>query len=269
MSLARDGNFVTVTVTGKRSAPGLVHAQHLHGPGMHECPTIAADTNHDGLIATLEAAPDYGPIVVSLTTTGDTSPRVVSRSTGSRSPTRTATTPTCATWQSVPRSGCGRGPPHRLPRRLTRHRHQPQRCLRLQQGPIRPRPLAPPGGHRPRILRTHSALTQSVGVDHHGGREPAEGSGHRRVIDVYRIGKSKEVSGYDATSPCTNIPARSMVGEKLRLSARPPAAPTMRGTGSPRVAVGRRPRAARRSPHRPRALRVRQHPPAPPNPPRG
>ncbi len=74
VSLVRDGNFVTVTVTGKRSAPGLVHAQHIHGPGMHECPTIAADTNHDGLIATLEAAPDYGPIVVSLTTTGDTSP---------------------------------------------------------------------------------------------------------------------------------------------------------------------------------------------------
>ena len=74
VSLVRDGEFVTVTVTGKRSAPGLVHAQHIHGPGMHECPTIDADANHDGLIDTSEGLPDYGPIVVSLTTSGDTSP---------------------------------------------------------------------------------------------------------------------------------------------------------------------------------------------------
>jgi hypothetical protein len=74
VTMVRDGNVVTVTVTGKRSAPGLVHAQHIHGPGMHECPTIAADANHDGLIDTSEGLPDYGPIVVSLTTSGDTSP---------------------------------------------------------------------------------------------------------------------------------------------------------------------------------------------------
>ena len=75
VSLVRDGDYVTVTVTGKRSAPGLVHAQHIHGPGLHECPTIGADANHDGLIDTSEGLPDYGPIVVSLTTTGDTSPK--------------------------------------------------------------------------------------------------------------------------------------------------------------------------------------------------
>jgi hypothetical protein len=74
VSMVREGDFVTVTVTGKRSAPGLVHAQHIHGPGVHECPTIGADTNHDGLIDTSEGLPAYGPIVVSLTTTGDTSP---------------------------------------------------------------------------------------------------------------------------------------------------------------------------------------------------
>ena len=72
--MVRHGDIVTVTVDGKRSAPGLVHAQHIHGPGMHECPTIAADANHDGLIDTSEGLPDYGPIVVSLTTSGDTSP---------------------------------------------------------------------------------------------------------------------------------------------------------------------------------------------------
>ena len=74
VQMVRHGNVVSITVDGKRSAPGLVHAQHIHGPGMHACPTIAADTNHDGLIDTSEGAPDYGPIVVSLTTTGDTSP---------------------------------------------------------------------------------------------------------------------------------------------------------------------------------------------------
>jgi hypothetical protein len=74
VTMVRHGDVVTITVDGKRSAPGLVHAQHIHGPGMHECPTIAADVNHDGLISTTEGAPDYGPIVVSLTTTGDTSP---------------------------------------------------------------------------------------------------------------------------------------------------------------------------------------------------
>ena len=72
--MVRHGNIVTITVDGKRSAPGLVHAQHIHGPGTNTCPTIAADTNHDGLIDTSEGAPFYGGIVVSLTTSGDTTP---------------------------------------------------------------------------------------------------------------------------------------------------------------------------------------------------
>jgi hypothetical protein len=74
VTMVRHGDVVTITVDGKRSAPGLVHVQHIHGPGMHQCPTIAADVNHDGLISTTEGVPDYGPVVVSLTTTGDTSP---------------------------------------------------------------------------------------------------------------------------------------------------------------------------------------------------
>jgi hypothetical protein len=73
-TLVRDGNYVKVTVKVKRAAPGLVHAQHIHGPGMHRCPTLGRDANHDGLINTTEGATDYGPIVVSLTTSGDTTP---------------------------------------------------------------------------------------------------------------------------------------------------------------------------------------------------
>ena len=72
-TLVRHDNVVTVTVHGKRFAPGLVHAQHIHGVGTM-CPTLADDANHDGLVSTPEAANDYGGIVVSLTTTGDMSP---------------------------------------------------------------------------------------------------------------------------------------------------------------------------------------------------
>ncbi len=72
--LVRVGDRVLAYVHVEGAAPGLVHAQHIHGIGMHACPTIHADTNHDGLISTTEGQPAYGPIVVSLTTTGDTSP---------------------------------------------------------------------------------------------------------------------------------------------------------------------------------------------------
>jgi hypothetical protein len=72
--LVREGNYVIAHVHVEGAAPGLPHAQHIHGPGLHACPTIARDTNGDGLISTLEGAPDYGPVVVSLTTSGDTSP---------------------------------------------------------------------------------------------------------------------------------------------------------------------------------------------------
>ena len=73
-TLVRDGNYVVATVKVKRSAPGLPHAQHIHGMGANRCPKISRDVNHDGLIDTSEGSPDYGPVVVSLTTSGDTSP---------------------------------------------------------------------------------------------------------------------------------------------------------------------------------------------------
>jgi hypothetical protein len=73
-TLVREGDYVIARVHVDGAASGLVHAQHIHGVGMHDCPTIARDLDHDGLINTLEGAPDYGPVVVSLTVSGDTSP---------------------------------------------------------------------------------------------------------------------------------------------------------------------------------------------------
>lgn len=59
--------------------PGAPHAQHIHfgDQALHECPTLAQDSNGDGRLNTVEGIPAYGPVVVSLTTTGDTSPASV------------------------------------------------------------------------------------------------------------------------------------------------------------------------------------------------
>jgi hypothetical protein len=57
---------------GKMAYP---HVQHIHINGMGMCPTLADDTNHDGVISTVEGTPAYGPIGASLTTKGDTSPK--------------------------------------------------------------------------------------------------------------------------------------------------------------------------------------------------
>lgn len=49
------------------------HVQHIHGPdaalgtgGVGQCPGASADANHDGIINTPEAQPQYGPILTSL-----------------------------------------------------------------------------------------------------------------------------------------------------------------------------------------------------------
>lgn len=57
-------------------APNLPHAQHIHfgEEALHECPTLALDSNGDGRLNTVEGIPAYGPIVLSLTTNGDTTP---------------------------------------------------------------------------------------------------------------------------------------------------------------------------------------------------
>lgn len=73
-TLVREGNYVIASVHVDGAAPGLVHAQHIHGMGAHACPGINRDLDGDGLINTSEGVPDYGPVVVSLTESGDTSP---------------------------------------------------------------------------------------------------------------------------------------------------------------------------------------------------
>ena len=60
---------VTVAVTGLDA--GLMHMQHIHGIGLSQCPTAAADTDGDGLISLAEGLPAYGPVVVPLTEASD------------------------------------------------------------------------------------------------------------------------------------------------------------------------------------------------------
>ena len=74
--LQKDGRMLDTKIYSTGMAPNLPHAQHIHGmaQAISECPTLAADTNGDGLITTAEGLPSYGPIRVSLTTRGDTSP---------------------------------------------------------------------------------------------------------------------------------------------------------------------------------------------------
>jgi hypothetical protein len=74
--LKKEGRMLDTKIVTRGMAPGLPHAQHIHGmaQAISECPTLAADTNGDGLVNTAEGLPSYGPIQVSLTTRGDTSP---------------------------------------------------------------------------------------------------------------------------------------------------------------------------------------------------
>jgi hypothetical protein len=49
------------------------HVQHIHINGQDQCPTASADTNHDGVLSTVEGQPAYGAIGTTLSTSGDTS----------------------------------------------------------------------------------------------------------------------------------------------------------------------------------------------------
>ena len=69
------GTELTIRIKARGLLPNAVHAQHIHGVGNSECPTLkAADDNGDGVLNTVEGLPFYGPIVKSLTVKGDTSP---------------------------------------------------------------------------------------------------------------------------------------------------------------------------------------------------
>jgi hypothetical protein len=74
-------NGAQATVTEKASGLAATfngspypHVQHIHIDAKGECPTMAADTNGDGVISTTEGAPSYGPIGTTLSTSGPTSP---------------------------------------------------------------------------------------------------------------------------------------------------------------------------------------------------
>ena len=75
-NLALEGDQLTTDIASEGLAPGLPHAQHIHGleQAMSECPTILNDQNGDNLVNTTEGEPSYGPILTSFTTSGDTSP---------------------------------------------------------------------------------------------------------------------------------------------------------------------------------------------------
>ncbi len=78
VTLQLNGDSATITekVSGLAAtfmnAP-YPHVQHIHGGGMGQCPTPAADKNGDGVVNVMEGAPSYGAIQTTLSTSGDTS----------------------------------------------------------------------------------------------------------------------------------------------------------------------------------------------------
>jgi hypothetical protein len=62
---------LSISLNAKGLVPNMPHPAHIHGKLTGSdamCPTIAADTNNDGLISVFEGAPAYGPIKLNLTT---------------------------------------------------------------------------------------------------------------------------------------------------------------------------------------------------------
>jgi hypothetical protein len=75
-AVVRNQKIKHIEVRASGLTPNAPHAQHIHfgSQALHECPTLALDSNRDGRLTTAEGIPAYGPVVVSLTTTGDTTP---------------------------------------------------------------------------------------------------------------------------------------------------------------------------------------------------
>jgi len=63
----RDGDL-TVTLNAVGRVPQQIHPQHIHGfdTQASACPTLANDTNGDGIITFAEGAPIFGPVQVDL-----------------------------------------------------------------------------------------------------------------------------------------------------------------------------------------------------------
>jgi hypothetical protein len=80
LMLMLNGNQATVTehvngLAAKFGGAAYPHVQHIHIGGKGQCPTTAADSNHDGVISTTDGAASYGGIGATLSTSGDTSPK--------------------------------------------------------------------------------------------------------------------------------------------------------------------------------------------------
>lgn len=68
---AIENGQLTITVDAKNLPPGIMHLQHFHGftnPGEAHCPTVAADTNDDGVVDLIETHPVSGTTMVPFTT---------------------------------------------------------------------------------------------------------------------------------------------------------------------------------------------------------
>jgi hypothetical protein len=79
LMLTLNGNTATISEQVSGLAPTFMnapfpHVQHIHINAQGMCPTASADANHDGVISTPEAQPDYGPIGTTLSVTGGTTP---------------------------------------------------------------------------------------------------------------------------------------------------------------------------------------------------
>lgn len=77
-----EGDKLTVTIEAMGLEANKVHPQHIHGftedNRNSTCPTMAADTNGDGLVDLVEGLPSYGPVLLTLTPlpTADASGRI-------------------------------------------------------------------------------------------------------------------------------------------------------------------------------------------------
>jgi len=67
------GDKLEVHIQASGLEPDKAHPQHIHGFVENNknstCPTIAADTNGDGLVDLVEGLPSYGPVLLTLSPT--------------------------------------------------------------------------------------------------------------------------------------------------------------------------------------------------------
>ncbi|HET6811902.1 MAG TPA: CHRD domain-containing protein [Acidimicrobiales bacterium] len=71
LTLSLNGNLATIheQVSGLAATfmgQPFPHVQHIHGGAMGQCPTASDDPDHDGVIDTTDAQPEYGPIQTTL-----------------------------------------------------------------------------------------------------------------------------------------------------------------------------------------------------------